>query len=186
MRYVMMVPRLEVELLVDPARQNEMIEAFLRRRPHEDTVVDFTGAAIDDYSVAIIVGFNWLNHCAVLAGVDSDKFWRPLRNFRKVALVARRWWTLDGAGPRCNRMLVEQRYPPLMVYLIWLECTRLVKEIASATIYGSSIDKAKTRDREHFTGELAGRPADCQRARCARGYDGRVQIAQEPEDLLPR
>jgi hypothetical protein len=61
MRYVMMVPRREVELLVDPARQTEMIEAFLRRRPHEDTVVDFTGVASDDYSVAIIAGFNWLN-----------------------------------------------------------------------------------------------------------------------------
>jgi hypothetical protein len=33
MRYVMMVPRREVELLVDPARQTQMIEAFLRRRP---------------------------------------------------------------------------------------------------------------------------------------------------------
>jgi hypothetical protein len=114
-RYVMMVPRREVELLVDPARQIEMIEAFLRWRPHEDTVVDFTGVAIDDYAVAIIAGFNWLNHCAVLAGVDPDKFWRPLRNFRKIVLVAQRWWTLDGAGPRCNRMLVERQYPPLMV-----------------------------------------------------------------------
>jgi hypothetical protein len=70
----------------------------LRRRPHEDTVVDFTGVAIDDYSVAIIAGFNWLNHCAVLAGVDPDKVWRPLRNFRKIALVAQRWWALDGAA----------------------------------------------------------------------------------------
>jgi hypothetical protein len=117
---------------------------------------------------------NMLDPVALLAALDVA---RP-DYFGRVAL--------DGGGPRCNRMLVEQRYPPLMVYLIWLECTRLVKEIASATIYGSSIDKAKTRDREHFTGELAGRPADCQRARCARGYDGRVQIAQEPEDLLPR
>jgi hypothetical protein len=135
-----------------------MIEAFLRRPPHEDAVVDFTGVAIDDYSVAIIAGFNWLNHCAVLAGGDPDKFWRPLRNFRKIVLVAQRWWELDGAGPRCSRMLVERQYPPLMIYLIWLEYTRLAKEIASAAIYGSSKDKAETGDREHLTRELAGRP----------------------------
>jgi hypothetical protein len=55
-------------------------------------VVDFTGVAIDDYSVAIIAGFNWLNHCAVLAGVDPDKFWRPLRNFRQI------FWSLTDGG----------------------------------------------------------------------------------------
>jgi hypothetical protein len=187
MRYVMMVPRREVELLVDPARQTQMIEAFLRRRPHEDTVVDFTGVAIDDYCIAIIAGFNWLNHCAVLAGVNPDKFWRSLRNFRKIALLAQQWWALDGAGPRCHRMLVERQYPPLTVYLIWLEYTRLAKEIASAAIYGSSIDKAETRDREHFTRDLAGRPAELASALDALADTmGRLRRAQEPDDLLPR
>lgn len=187
MRYVMMVPRREVELLVDPARQTAMIEAFLRRRPHEDTVVDFAGVAIDDYAVAIVAGFNWLNHCAVLAGVDPDKFWRPLRNFRKIVLVAQRWWAIDGAGPRCSRMLVERQYPPLMVYLIWLEYTRLAKEIASAAIYGSSIDKAETRDREHFTRELAGSPAELASALDAL-TDTMVRLrgAHEPDDLLSK
>jgi hypothetical protein len=64
------------------------------------------------------------------------------------------------AGPRCNRTLVERQYPLLMFYLVLLEYTRLAKEIASAAIYDSSIDKAETRDREHFTRELAGRPAE--------------------------
>lgn len=187
MRYVMMVPRREVELLIHPARQTEMIDAFLRRRPHEDTVVDFTGVAIDDYSVAIIAGFNWLNHCAILAGVNPDKFWRPLRNFGKIALVAQQWWALDGAVPRCHRMLGERQYPPLMVYLIWLEYTRLAKEIASAAIYGSSIDKAETRDREHFTRDLAGRPAELAAALAAlTDTVGRLRSAREPDDLLPK
>jgi hypothetical protein len=187
MRYVMMVPRRDVELLIDPVRQTEMIEAFLRQRPHEDTVVDFTGVAIDDYATAIVAGFNWLNHCAVLAGVNPDKFWRPLRNFRKIALVAQQWWALDGAGPRCHRMLVERQYPPLVVYLIWLEYTRLAKEIASAAIYGSSIDKAETRDREHFTRELAGRHTELASALDALADTmGRLRGAHEPDDLLPR
>src|ERR1700710_181571 len=37
MRYLMMVPRREVELLADPARQSEMLDAFLRRQPQHDT-----------------------------------------------------------------------------------------------------------------------------------------------------
>jgi hypothetical protein len=187
MRYVMMMPRRDVGLLVDPARQTEMIEAFLRQRPHEETVVDFTGIPIDDYSVAIIAGFNWLNHCAMLAGVNPDKFSRPLRNFRKIVMVAQRWWALDGAGARSRRILAERQYPPLMAYLIWLEYTRLAKQIASAAIYGSSIDKAETRDRDHFTRELAGHPAELASALDAIANTmGRLRGAHEPDDLLPR
>jgi hypothetical protein len=33
MRYLIMVPRREVELLVDPARQPEMLDGFLRKPP---------------------------------------------------------------------------------------------------------------------------------------------------------
>src|SRR5258708_36663854 len=102
MRYVMMVPRREVDLLVNPARQTEMLEAFLRRPPQEDTVVDFTGASIDDYSIAIIAGFNWLDQCAILAGVNPYKFLPPLRNFRKIALVAQQYEALECAGPPCQ------------------------------------------------------------------------------------
>jgi hypothetical protein len=138
MRYVMLVPRREVELLVDPARQAEMLDAYLRRPPHDDTVVDFTGVAIDDFAIAITAGLNWLNHCAVLAGVDRDKFSGTLRNFRKIVVVAQRWWALEGSGPRCAEMLVRHEKPPLMLYLIWLEYTRLAKEIAIAATRRSS------------------------------------------------
>jgi hypothetical protein len=149
-------------------------------------VFDFTGVPIDDYAIAIVAGFNWLSHCAVLAGVNPDKFSRPLRNFRKVVLVAQRWWALDRAGPRCDRMLVERQFPPLMVYLIWLEYTRMAKEIASVAIYGSSIDKAETRNREHFTRKLAGRPAQLASALDALADTmGRLRSAHEPDDLLP-
>jgi hypothetical protein len=89
--------------------------------------------------------------------------------------------------PRCNRMLVEQQYPPLMVYLIWREYTRLAKELALAAIYGSSIDRAEIRDREHFTRELAGRSAELASALDALADTmGRLRSAREPDDLLPR
>jgi hypothetical protein len=142
MRYVMLVPRREVDLLVDPARQPEMLEAYLRRPPHDDTVVDFTGVAIDDFAIAITAGLNWLNHCAVLTGVDRDKFSGTLRNFRKIVVIAQRWWALEGSGPRCHEMLVRHEKPPLMLYLTWLEYTRLAKEIAIAVTHRSSESKA--------------------------------------------
>ena len=40
MRYVMMVPCREFELLNGPARQIEMMDAYLFQRPHGETVVD--------------------------------------------------------------------------------------------------------------------------------------------------
>ncbi|MEO8783819.1 MAG: hypothetical protein ABI404_17935 [Bradyrhizobium sp.] len=74
-----------------------------------------------------------------------------------------------------------------MVYLTWLEYTRLAKEIASAAIYGSSIDKAEARDREHFTRELAGRSAELVGTLDALADTmGRLRSAQEPDDLLPK
>jgi hypothetical protein len=74
-----------------------------------------------------------------------------------------------------------------MVCLIWLEYTRLAKEVACAAIYGSSIDKAETRDREHFRRELTSRPAELASALDALGDSmGRLRSAHEPDDLLPR
>jgi len=131
-RYVVMVPGHQIDLLVDPLRQPEMLEAFLRRPPHDDTVVDFTGVAVDDFVVAITAGLNWLSHCAVLAGVDREKFSGTLRNFRKIVVVAQQWWALEGSGSRAADMLARQEKPPLMLYLVWLEFTRLAKEIAVA------------------------------------------------------
>jgi hypothetical protein len=184
MRYVMMVPRREVALLIDPARQPEMLDAFLRRPPHEDTVVDFTGVAIDDFVIAIIAGLNWLNHCAVLAGVERDKFSGTLRNFRKITVVAQQWWALEGSGPRCSRMLAQHEKPPLMLYLIWLEYTRLAKEIAIAAIHGSSPDRATANDRERSKRDPADRPAAPNAAQAAVSETmARLEQARDPDDL---
>ncbi|WP_224741387.1 hypothetical protein [Bradyrhizobium sp. 2S1] len=105
MRYVPMVPRQDTSLLADPSRQAEMIDAFLRQRAHDNTVVDFTGTAIEDYGIAIYAGLNWLNHCGAIVGADPQKFSGTLRSFRKVMVVARQWWALDGAAERCRQML---------------------------------------------------------------------------------
>ena len=155
MRYLTAVPRREYELLGEPARQSEMLEAYLRQRPHADTVIEFTGVTMSDVAIAIIAGLAWLNHCATLVEVKREKFLGTLSSFRKIAVLARQWWAMEGAETRCSQMLLEQQAPPLMLYLVWLEYTRLAKEIASATGSGSQIDRATfeaARDPDDLTG----------------------------------
>ena len=158
MRYVMMVPRREFDLLIAPSRQPEMLDAFLRRPPHEDTVIDFTGVPIDDMVIAILAGLNWLTHCATLVGVHHEKYFGTLRKFRKIVVTAQQWWAIEGAEARCHRMLADREFPPLMIYLMWLEYTRLAKEVAAAAILGSSIDRSTAGLRETLPRRLSDRP----------------------------
>ena len=135
LRYLTLIPGRHSALLTAPPRQTEMIEGFLRTKPHDDIVVDFTGQPAEDISIAITAGLNWLNHCAGLARVDRAKVTGILRNFRKVVTVAERWWATDGAGARCAEMLAAGQHPPLMLYLVWFECTNLAKEVAAAAAF---------------------------------------------------
>ena len=50
MQYVVAVPGGEFGLLTAPGRQLEMIDGYLFQRPHENTVIDFTGTATADFS----------------------------------------------------------------------------------------------------------------------------------------
>lgn len=142
MQYVMAVPGHEFGLLSAASRQIEMIDGYLFQRPHENTVIDFTGTATADFSIAILAGLNWLTHCAELAGVPASQQSGTIRNFRKLVTVAQRWWLTEGAVERCGQLLSNSEQPPLMLYLIWSEYTRLAKQIAAAAIFGSSIDRS--------------------------------------------
>lgn len=165
MRYVMVVPGREFELLSGPSRQIEMIDAYLFQRPHGETVIDFTGTATSDFSIAILAGLNWLTHCAQLAGVDPTKQSGTIRHFRRVVTLAQRWWLTEGAVERCTQMMAGGEQPPLMLYLIWSEYTRLSKSIAAAAIFGSSINRSE---------QLVALPVD---------LVPRFEAAQDPRDL---
>ena len=141
-QYVIAVPGQEYGLLPAPARQIEMIDAYLFQRPHGDTVIDFTGTATVDFSIAILAGLNWLTHCADLAGVPPAQQSGTIRNFRKLVTLAQRWWLTEGAVERCGQMLANREQPPLMLHLIWSEYTRLAKQIAAVAIFGDSIDRS--------------------------------------------
>ncbi len=132
MRYVPMVPRKGAALLADPSRQAEMIDAFLRQRAHDNTIVDFTGTAIEDYGIAIYAALNWLNHCGSIVNADPQKFSGTLRS-------SARSWSSPGSGGRstaprtaAGQMLEARERPPLVFFLLWAECTNLAREIALA------------------------------------------------------
>jgi hypothetical protein len=165
MQYVMAVPGHEFGLLSDASRQVEMIEGYLLQRPHENTVIDFTGTATADFSIAILAGLNWLTHCADLAGVPPAQQTGTIRNFRKLVTLAQKWWLTEGAVERCGQMLANGEQPPLMLNLIWSEYTRLAKQIAAAAIFGPSIDRSA---------QLVALPAD---------IVPRFEAARDPGDL---
>jgi hypothetical protein len=184
-RYLTLVPGRRVELLIEPSLQLEMFDAFLRKQPHADTMVDFTGVATDDLVVAIIAGLNWLNHCALLAGADRTKFSSTQRNFRRLVTLGQQWWSLEGAQVRCAEMMRTRDNPPLMLYLAWQSYTLLSKEIASAATFGPSVARTIDVRRGMLEQEFAGRPIERQAALAElENTMERFGIAREPDDLL--
>jgi hypothetical protein len=166
MRYVMLVPGHDFQLLSGPARQMEMIDAYLLQRAHAETAVEFTGVASSDFAIAILAGLNWLTHCAQLAEVPPAQQSGTIRNFRKVVTLARQWWLTEGASERCEQLIANGQQPPLMLYLVWSEYTRLAKQIAAAAVFGSSIKRSA---------KLFALPTD---------LIARFETAQDPNDLL--
>jgi hypothetical protein len=51
---------------------------------------------------------------------------------RKLAGSAQKWWALEGAGEGCAQLLAAEEAPPLFLYLVWTDYSRLAKEIAAA------------------------------------------------------
>jgi hypothetical protein len=131
-RYLLAVPRNEFRVLADPEQQAAILDGYLRQLPHEDTVIEFTGVTNADLAIAIIAGFNWLVHCAVLAGANPNQFYGTLRNFRRVASTAQKWWAADGAKQRYAEMLQAGEEPPLFLNLVWSDYSRMATEIATA------------------------------------------------------
>jgi hypothetical protein len=133
-RYLLSVPRREFALLAEPDQQSALLDGYLRQLPHDQTVVEFTGNTSADLAIAILAGFNWLVQCAVQAGADPKEFLGALRNFRKVASTAQKWWAEEGAKARYAEMLAAGQEPPLFLNLVWTDYTRMANEIAAARV----------------------------------------------------
>jgi hypothetical protein len=71
-----------------------------------------------------------------------------------------------------------------MLYLVWLEYTRLAKEIASAASFGPTIDRAVEKRCETLAKEFADRPAELGAALDElRETMAAFENAREPSDL---
>jgi hypothetical protein len=120
-----------------------------------------------------------------VVGADREKFSGTLRNFRKVTVLAQQWWAMEGASERCSQMLMERGKPPLMLYLIWAEYTRLAKEVTSAAFFGSPIDRAIDRRREVLKREFAGRRTELDSALDELSETvASFERARDPDDLI--
>ncbi|MBI5323100.1 hypothetical protein [Bradyrhizobium sp.] len=131
-RYLLSLPPREFALLAEPESQAALLDGYLRQLPHDQTVIEFTGVTNADVAIAIIAGFNWLIHCAVLAGADPKQFYGALRNFRRIASSAQKWWTADGARERYAEMQKVGEAPPVFLNLVWADYGRMAAEIAAA------------------------------------------------------
>ena len=65
-------------------------------------------------------------------GFALELFYGTLRNFRRVASAAHKWWDADGAKQRYAEMLQAQQEPPLLLNLVWTDYSRMATEIATA------------------------------------------------------
>ncbi len=133
-RYLLTVPRGEFRLLAEPDPQPAMLDAYLRQLPHDETVIEFTGNTMSDLAIAVIAGFNWLNHCAGLAGADRRKFPERSTTSEGLRCRPRNGGEMKGASERYAQLLQAQREPPLFLYLVWADYGRLANEIAAARV----------------------------------------------------
>jgi hypothetical protein len=138
MQYVMAVPGREFGLLSEAARQLDMIDGYLFQRPHENTVIDFTGTATADFSIAILAGLNWMTHCATLAGVPLSQQTGTLRHFRKL-VTAQRWWLTKAPLSAAGRAATEAA--ALMLHLVRPNI-RGCQTDRRCRLFGGSIDRS--------------------------------------------
>src|SRR5260370_36044638 len=112
-----------------------------------------------ELAIAIVAGFNWLNHCAGLVEVNRERFSGTLSSFRKIVTLAQQWWAMECADARYSQMLAEQQVPPLMLYLVWLEYTRLAKKTAAPASFGPTIELRNPKPPETAARELTDQTA---------------------------
>src|SRR5262249_31322868 len=120
-RYLLAVPRNEYRLLAEPDAQAAIIDGYLRQLPHEGTVGEFTGVTHADLAIAITAGSIGRVHGAARAGAEPKPFFGALRNFRRVASTAQKWWAADGAKERYAEILQARQEPPLFLNLVWAD-----------------------------------------------------------------
>ena len=89
------------------------------------------------------------------------------------------------SAQRCSKMLLEREKPPLILYLIWTEYTRLAKEVAAAAFFGAPIERAVAKRAEVLTSKFAGRPDELDSALDeVTETVANFERARDPDDLI--
>jgi hypothetical protein len=127
------------------ARQRELFHAFRHDRPHLKYPDVATGEEVHDTVQAVFQCLIYLRDQCLKAKTSYNVYAGALETFEKDCVAAYDWWQKEGAGPTADLPLVHDERPPLMIYILWRETTRLAKEIATASIYGLSLEYASAK-----------------------------------------
>ena len=173
--------------LCEPARQTELFHAFRHDRPHLKFPHVATGDEVHDTIQAVFQCVDYLRDQCLKAGTNYDVFKGAVATFEKDCANAYDWWQKEGAGPTAYLLLSHGERPPLMIYILWRETTRLAKEIATACIYGSSLENALVNDvrwaREKFRDDPKAANEWIDEFKTMLG---RIRAANDPDDLLKK
>jgi hypothetical protein len=170
--------------LCRPARQRELFHAFIHDRPHLKFPDVPTGEEVPDTIQAVSQCLTYLRDQCLKAKTSYNVYVGALEGFEKECATANDWWQKQSDGPTADLPLLHDARPPLMIYILWRETTRLAKEIATASIYGPSLEKAlvkgvrwaeeKFRDDPKAAKELIGE---------IKALFERLRASNEPDDL---
>jgi hypothetical protein len=171
--------------LCEPVRQTELFHAFRHDRPHLKFPDVATGEEVHDTIQAVSQCLIYLRDQCLKAKTSYDVYEGALATFEKDCATAYDWWQKEGAGPTADFPLLYDERPPFMIYILWRETTRLAKAIATACIYGSSLEnvlvtgvqwaREKFRDDPKAANELIDE---------IKALLGRLRAANDPDDLL--
>jgi hypothetical protein len=167
--------------------QRDLFHAFQNERPHLKFPHVAKNNEVHDTTQAIFQCIIYLSEQCFKVGTNYDVYDGAVTAFEKKCSSAYDWWQQKGAGRTAYLQLSHGERPPLMFYVLWAEATRLAKEIAIASIYGSSLESALASDirwaRENFGDDhqAANEWIDEFKAGLAL-----LRSANEPEDLLEK
>ena len=173
--------------LCEPVRQTELFHAFRHDRPHLKFPDVATGEEVHDTIQAVSQCLVYLRNQCLKAKTSYDVYEGALATFEKDCATAYDWWQKEGAGPTADFPLLYDERPPFMIYILWRETTRLAKEIATACIYGSSLENALVKGVQWAGKKFRGDPkAANELSDEIKALLGRLRAANNPDDLLKK
>jgi len=119
--------------------QRELFTRFNNDHPHLKLPHVPSGEELHDTIQAVWQCVLYLREQCSKAGTNLTVRDTALEVFNSKCVRAYEWWQNEENGSAAYALLARGERPPLMFYILWTEATRLAKEVAIASIFGSSL-----------------------------------------------